>query len=209
MRIKKSSFIWLLLVFLEVSPVLRAQTDSTPSREYAIKAAFLYNLTKFVDWPDNKVADSNDSLVIGIIGKDSFGSAFEPIQDKRVKNKKLLIKRFERLSQLRSHNEPDQNKLRQSVETWQRCHLLFVCASEKNEFTDILKSVAGHGVLTVGEIENFVDGGGIINFIPNKEKAVFEANLIAVKEARLRISSEVLRLAKRVIKEEPVDSNNK
>ncbi len=61
-----------------------------PSREYQIKAAFIYNFINFVDWPKEKMAESNEPVIIGIVGKDPFGDAFAPVKDKEVKGKKFL-----------------------------------------------------------------------------------------------------------------------
>jgi len=193
-----------MIISALVAPAAVGADDTgVQDREYHIKAAFLYNLTKFVDWPENKVSDPNEPITIGIVGKDLFAYAFDSMANRSVKGKKLLIKRFQGPSQLRSQSESDSDVLLRNIDSWRKCHLLFISSSEKNDFQEILKSVAGYGVLTVGEMENFIDAGGIVNLVPNQETTVFEVNLVAARREHLRIGSGALRLARRIIKEEP------
>ena len=82
-----------------------------------------------------------------------------------------------------------------------KCPVLFFHASEGNDFYDIIELVGDNGTLTVGEAKSFVDKGGIIGFVIEKKKIRFEVNLPAAKRANLKISSKLLRLAKKVIEE--------
>jgi hypothetical protein len=173
--------------------------ESSVSREYQIKAAFLYNFLKTVEWPEEVISDGNEPMVIGIIGKDHFGEAFDPIKGKSVKGRKVIVKRFEGLSQVDESSDDAEDESK----ALRKCHLLFVCSSEQKTFGEIIKSVKGHSVLTVSEVDNFLEAGGIINFIPSAEKGEFEINLAVAKRVRLKISSKLLRIAKRVIEEKP------
>ena len=93
MRIRAYNVIVLALALFMAAIALRAvAADSTSSQEYQVKAAFLYNFIKFVDWPEEKTADSNEPITIGIIGNDPFGNAFEPIKDKKVKERTRCYK---------------------------------------------------------------------------------------------------------------------
>lgn len=167
-----------------------AQAESNLSQEYKVKAAFLYNFIKFVDWPKEKIADSN-SISIGIIGENPFGKAFEPLKDKRLKEKKVIIKPFG------SFEETKQNA--DEIDTLRECHVLFVCRSEAEHFNEIIKSVKDHSVLTVGDTKDFLESGGIVNFLMEDEKVCFEIHNAAAKKAKLDIRSKLLRLAKRTI----------
>ncbi|MCJ7777900.1 MAG: YfiR family protein, partial [Sedimentisphaerales bacterium] len=82
MKIRAYNLMVLALAFFATPIALKANDDSTVNREYQVKAAFLYNFIQFVDWPEEKSADSNKPITIGIIGKDPFENAFEPIKDK-------------------------------------------------------------------------------------------------------------------------------
>jgi hypothetical protein len=181
------------LIILALALIVSADTaraESGDSQEYKVKAAFLYNFIKFVDWPKEKVADSN-SITVGIIGKSLFGKAFEPLKGKQAKDKKVIIKKFKGIEESRQSIE--------QIEALRKCHVLFVCRSEEKHLNEIIKSVKGHNVLTVGDMEDFLESGGIINFLMENEKVCFEIDNAAAKRAKLDIRSKLLRLAKRTI----------
>jgi hypothetical protein len=194
-KMKIRAYILIVLV-----PALLAGTqvraDSTSSREYQVKAAFLYNFIMFVDWPQGKITDSNEPLVISIIGKDPFEGAFEPIKDKLVNGREVVIKRFEGLEELKK----SETKLNRAVEDIRKGHLLFICRSEEKVVRQIVNLVKDSNVLTVGDMPKFLEtGGGIINFVMEEEKVRFEINAVTASQAGLQIRSQLLRLAKRVI----------
>lgn len=203
MRIKVHIFVVLALALLVVAIVPEALADSARSQEYQIKAAFLYNFIKFVEWPKEKFADSNEPITIGIIGKDPFGKAFEPLKNKKAKGRKIVVKRFKGFEELKEIHGKDKAGLQREIKTIRKCHVLFICCSEKESQRDIINSVKAYSVLTVGESEVFFKSGGIINFQLEEKKVRFEINDMAAKRAKLKISSKLLRLAKRVVKERP------
>lgn len=195
MKIRTCIFAVVILL-LSIGPQVRA--DSTSSREYQVKAAFLYNFIMFVDWPPEKMPDAGTPIIIGIIGKDPFGDAFEPIKDKQVKDRKVIVKRFKGLEELKKAGEAELN---QTIEIIRKCHLLFVCSSEKNSLREIFDLVKDYNVLTVGDTGSFLDGGGIINFVTEEGKVRFEINDVVANQAKLEIRSQLLRLATRVIED--------
>ena len=188
---KIRSYIFLLTLFslvFEAAPPVCA--NSEVSKEYQIKAAFLYNFIRFVDWPKEKLTDEK-AITIGIVGKNPFGKAFEPLKDKKARDKKVLVKQFPNVEVSKLSSK--------QIQALRKCHVLFLCRSEAKHFRKIMQSVKGHSVLFVGDAENFLESGGMINFIKENEKVRFEINNKAAKEARLDIRSKLLRLAKRVI----------
>jgi len=205
MRIKIYIFVVLALALFAAPIATQAKDDSAQSREYQIKAAFLYNFIKFVDWPKEKIPDSNEPITIGIIGKNPFDDAFEPIKDKHVKGRGVVIKRFKGFEELKKTGEKDKSGLHPEIDAIRKCHLLFICSSEKQNLPKIISSVKGHSVLTVGETPGFLEAGGIINFLIEQKKIRFEINLTAAKRENLKIRSQLLRLAKRVLEEKPSD----
>jgi len=188
------------LVVIALTIVVAAHTtraESEHSQEYKIKAAFLYNFINFVDWPKEKVVDNNDLITVGIIGTDPFGKAFEPLNNKQAKGKKVLIKRFKGFEEsIKSSNQ---------IEAIRKCHLLFVCRSEKQQLKKIINIVKDHSVLTVGDMNDFLESDGIINFVIEDQKVSFEINNNTAKQAKLNIRSKLLRLAKKVIEEQTSD----
>jgi hypothetical protein len=193
----------ILLAALSVSPTMAA--DSKQNREEQIKAAFLYNFIKFVDWPKEKMADSNEPIIIGIIGKDPFGDAFEPIKDKKIKGRGVVIKRFKSFEEIKKSSEKDKSEFGRKIESLKKCHLLFICSSEKKNLREIIKALKDSPVLTVGETAGFLEAGGTIKFLMEEKKIRFEINVTAAEQAKLKIRSQLLRLAKRVLKEKSSD----
>lgn len=202
MRQRRYIFAVLILVLLAGAIAPRSRAESELSQEYKVKAAFLYNFIKFVDWPNGKAADANQPITIGIIGKDPFGKAFEPVKDKPVKGKKVTIKRLKSITELKKLGEAGKDEIDKQIEAAKKCHLLFICASEKESLEDIIKAVRDRPVLTVADTAEFLKSGGIINFVMEEQKVRFEVNSVVAKRAKLQIRSQLLRLAKKVISQE-------
>lgn len=174
---KKSLVILIFLLSLSTWGQGQNANDATFS-EYEIKAAFLYNFAKFVDWPEEVFADSTKSIRIGVLGKDPFGEILdETIANKIVKGKPLSIKRFS------------------DAESMEYCHILFISSSEREDIRDIIAGLANMSILTVGDMDKFAEQGGIINLFNQDNKVRFNINLDAAERANLRISSRLLKLA--------------
>ena len=174
------------------------QNKTSQELEYKLKAAFLYNFIKFVDWPEEKDAGDKGKIIIGIIGKNDYKDAFEPVKDKKIKNLETVVKYFNSINEL----EKNKSELNKASEDMKKCHLLFVCSSEKNNLEDIINIVKNNNVLMVGETEDFLKAGGIINFLLEDNKVRFEINLVAARQSKLTIRSQLLRLATKVINNE-------
>lgn len=167
--------LWSLAVtfVLFLPSTLRAQ--GAAQREYEIKAAYLYNFIKYVDWPSY-----GDTITIGVLGSNPFGNALAPLNGKIVKGRRLTIRQVD------------------SLRDAQRCQIIFVSSSERSRLQEIFDNLKPARVLTVGEMQGFADGGGIINFVEENNKVRFEINAEAARQAGLNISSELLKLAKLV-----------
>ncbi len=163
------------VAYISFQAPYQASAQSLSSREYEIKAAYLYNFIKYVDWPSY-----GDTITIGVLGSDPFGPALAPLNGKTVKGRRLVIKHLD------------------SVRDAQQCQIIFVSSSEKQRLQEIFESLRSARVLTVGETQGFADGGGIINFIEENNKVRFEINAEAARRTGLNISSELLKLARLV-----------
>jgi hypothetical protein len=206
MKIKIYSLVVLFLTLSVTSVAANANEDSMSSQEHQIKAAFLYNFVMFTDWPQSKVAEPN-TITIGLLGEHPFGDAFDPIKNKTVKNKRLIIKN---LGMFRKSFPPsDAGKLESAnyIKELRKCHVLFICDSERANFKAIIDAVKGYSVLTVGETADFLDFNGIITFIPGTEKPVFEVNQKVCEQEGMKISSKVPRLARKVITDKDPDAD--
>jgi len=207
MRSKICIFVVLVLILLAM-PTTQV-VEAAENKEYQIKAAFLYNFIKFVDWPKEKMSDVNEPIVVGIIGKDPFGNAIDIITGEHVKDKKLVVRWFNSFEDSKKSDEKNKPGVHREIEAIRKCHLLFFCSSEKNDIEEIMKPLKGSHVLTVGDMNGFLESGGVINFIIENKKVRFEINIPAAKRAGLEIRAQLLRLAKRVIKEDTLEDNKK
>ena len=174
-----------------------AENQSGQYKEYEVKAAFILNFLKFVDWPEARMAHDGNQITIGIIGEDPFGSAADIFKDKTVEGRTVVVKRFDGIRQLKAMAEKDKNE---KLEALGNCHLLFICPSEQKPVREIIDVVGKHNVLTVGDTDGFIESGGNINFFIEDNKIRFDINLAAAEKAGLKIRAQLLRLAKNVIK---------
>jgi hypothetical protein len=182
------------------------KSASIQANENDVKAAFIYNFIKFTEWPDGKVAEPN-TITIGLLGEHQFGNAFDPIKNKTVKDKRLNIKNLGRFRKSFTPDDAGKLEFANYIEQLRKCHVLFICDSEHENYKTILDAVKGYGVLTIGETEDFLDIRGIITFIPGTEKPVFEVNQKVCEQEGLKISSKVLRLARKVITDKNPDAD--
>jgi len=189
----------LMIVLSETAAVAE---DGVPTdKEYQIKAAFLYNFVKFVDWPEEKMGDGDKPITIGIIGKDPFGKIFEALKDKKIKGKNVVISRFKSFEELKKTGNQNPSEFETQISNIRKCHVLFICSSEEESIKEIINLTEKSSVLTVSETANFLENGGIINFLVEEKKVRFEVNLDASDKAKLKISSQLLQLAKRVLRQ--------
>ena len=167
----------LLAVAMLVSTRAHAEEAPQGPSEYQVKAAFLYNFLKFVDWPATP-AEQMGPIELCVLGKDPFGGALERVVDgKTVNGRPLTIRRIGDIAAARS------------------CHVLFVSASEAGRVREITKAVHTWSVLTVSEIDRFSERGGIVTFLMEGQRVRFRINPKAAASAGLKISSKLLQLA--------------
>jgi YfiR/HmsC-like len=159
-----------------------AQAGDGDSSEYLIKAGFIYNFAKFVEWPSATFAQPDSPIVIGVLGIDPFGNVLDRIvEDKKIGPRGFVVKRY---------------KWGRDLKDLKDCKILFVSASEKAHIDEILQSVKGLPILTVGETPGFAERGGVIRFTLEDNRVRFEVNVEAAHQADLNISSRLLTLAK-------------
>lgn len=145
------------------------------AKEYNLKAAFIYNFTKYIEW--NEPADENE-FIIGIIGESSINDPLaEIVKTETVDNKKITIRRFTKPSEITS------------------CHILFISHNCSIPLEDILAKITSKGTLIISEKNGYAEQGTAINFVIVKQKLKFEANVKALNAAGLTASSQLLKLA--------------
>ena len=167
-------------VFSGMAPLARGQ--SPESTEYEVKAAFLYNFAKFVEWPPGAFHGSDDVMTFCVFGEDPVVGALDRVvSGKTINNRPLRVMLPKQISELHS------------------CHILFLAASEKKHLPQLFAGLRGAPVLTVSDAEHFIQAGGMIGFLIDDNKVRFEINVRAAGESRLNASSKLLALAKAVI----------
>jgi hypothetical protein len=168
----------LMAFVLCASPRAQAQEQAG---EYEVKAAFLYNFGKFVQWPAGAFKGQYDPIVLGIVGQDPFEGALDAIaQDKVIQGRRMVVKRFKTAKEITA------------------CHILFVSKSEAANLGPIVEATRKLSVLTVSDIPGFSDNGGAIGLFLEGRKVRFDVNLDVIEHAGLKMSSQVLRIAKGV-----------
>jgi len=170
-RLISSIFLIIALISTHHS---RAESKASP--EYLVKAAFIYNFAKFVEWPSTVFENASRPLTLCISGDDPFGEALESIKGKTIRERELSIKH------------------RVSIEDLGQCHIIFVDKSENNQSL-ILNKIKNMHILSISDTEGFVHRGGIISLIKIENKIRFEINIDAAQRAKLTISSKLLNLA--------------
>lgn len=172
---RRRAALLLLLAWAALGNVLsRAQARS----EYEVKAAFLYNFAKFVDWPPAAFPREDSVLRICVLGQNPFGPEFAAfIEGKVAQGRKLQFSQVQEPQQARS------------------CQILYVASSQKSQTPQILRALEGARVLTVGDWSEFARSGGIINFVLENNRVRFEINVDAADRAGVKLSSKLLGVA--------------
>jgi hypothetical protein len=166
---------------LTLTASVPAAADDTPvSIEYQVKAAFLLNFTRFVEWPDGAIEDTAPFAVCTLVR-----NPFDRVLEETLRGESWNGHAFE----LRTANDAAEAA---------RCHLLFVPRAEAARFVGLVDRLAGTAVLTIGESPEFLDRAGIVNFVLEKNRVRFDIDAAAADRAGLRVSSRLLRLAQTV-----------
>lgn len=187
MNLRAIRVILCLLLFLAVGGPCSRAGDSQPT-EYQVKAAFVFNFAKFVEWPSADFPSADTPIRIGVVCES--GSVFETdlkstTANKTINGRRLVVNRVTTPQEMKG------------------CHILFVCRSEKSEkqekrrLEELFQSLRGGSVLTIGESDAFIPAGGIINFVTEDRKIRFEIKDAAARQAGLKISSKLLTLARK------------
>ena len=171
----------LLLCGVLLALGMRTAAAQPRAGEYQVKAAFLFNFTLFTDWPQAAFADPAAPLAICILGEDPFGSFLdETVRGERVAGRDLVVRRY------------------RDVDETGGCQVVFVSRSESRRLQQVLASVAGRSILTVSDITDFAQRGGMICLAEEAQHLRLRINLDAAQAVGLTISAKVLRIAELV-----------
>jgi len=183
-RIRRAFFFNLIISWLFLTASPKALCQNEEGAEYAVKLAFLFNFTKFVEWPTDSYRAPDAPLVICIVGHDPFRQDLEAeLQTRKVGDHPVEVRTLRPNGKLNV------------------CHIVFVPVTEKDQAGRILRGLEGSRTLTVGETDGFAVLGGIINLTVEDNKVHFEVNRLAADRAGLKIGSRLLSIAK-IVKEQ-------
>lgn len=165
----------LLALLLAAAPASPAQG----TREYDLKAVFLFRFASFVEWPESAFRAPDDPLVIGVLGQDPFGASLDDVlRSETARNRPIVVRRF---AQARDVSD---------------CQILFISRSEGPRLGQVLHALHGRPILLVSDIDRFAGEGGMIAFNTAESRVQLTINMAAVRAAGLTVSSKLLRLAR-------------
>ncbi|HUO56777.1 MAG TPA: YfiR family protein [bacterium] len=180
----KRQILTFVSAFFLAFPWVETRLQGQEVSEYQVKAAYLFNFTKFVDWPQTTLTPEKKTFIIGVLGEDPFGGTLEQaVAGKVAKGLPIEIRRID------DFDPDDSAKLTD-------CQILFIAYSQKSRLSQILKALRKAPVLTVSEIENFSLAGGVILFDQVGKRIKLVVNPGAARRASLGISARLLQVAK-------------
>jgi hypothetical protein len=168
----------ILLIWLaSLGPWAKAVAQP-PLPEQQAKAAFVFNFARYVEWPERAFGSREAPVVICVLGRDVFGSALTAVENRQVQGRPIRV------------------RVGITAEAARSCHVVFVADSEQRRLAQTLRSFAGEPILTVSDIEGFIDVGGSIGIVQGEQRLEFEVNRDALDQAQLKASSNLLKLAR-------------
>lgn len=180
-RVRSSQAGLILAIILGFS--VPGASSGPPIEEYQLKAAFLFNIAKFVEWPADKFHGAKDPIVLCVLGANPFGDTLEQAAHGiSIEDRKFVVRSISDQKQTGS------------------CHILFISSSERKRLRAVLAEIASSGILTVGDIEGFAAEGGVVNLKLEGDKVRIGINVEAAEHEKIRISSKLLSLAQIVKK---------
>jgi len=148
------------------------------TKEQAVKAGFVYNVTKYVIWPNRVGNDEQFNLCV--YGDAKLGGGLKSLQGKLVANKPLVLRRWVK------------------SESFESCHMVFISQGSTKEMSTLMQQVNGLPVLTISDSPDFIDNGGMVGLIRDGTRVGLEVNLKTVRASGLNMSAQLLKLAKTV-----------
>lgn len=162
-----------------------AQTSAQTVEESRVKAAYLYNFAKFVEWPPGAFRHPDDPAVICVVGDERTSDVLEPA-----------------VSGKKANGRPVEARRPHSPAEFKSCHVLFIGFSDKERIAQLLQGLERSSVLTVGQSDQFIRLGGMINLALNHATIELEIDPEASNAVGLKISSRLL-VVSRLVKAQP------
>lgn len=168
----------LCIILLLVSQAAVICAQSRPAAAFQVKAAYLYNFTRFVEWEPDAYAAPDAPFIIGVLGNKLVGDYLQEIvRGEKVGNRPIIVQQYRSISEVRN------------------CRILFMSAAEASRARESLPEMTGKGILTVSDGESFLKWGGMIRFFNQENKIKIQINSSAARSGQLQISSKLLSVA--------------
>lgn len=161
-----------LLTFCTLSRA-EVQTDL----EYQLKAALIYKLSKFVNWPEHALREETDSMVICIYGEDPFGKALDKVAERRIHGRPITVRRA-----IEATEAP-------------ACHIIYLNPDSRRDSLQLLENLKLHPILTISDSPFFANNGGMIEITRKDRTLAFSINAGVARRAGLKLASPLLELA--------------
>jgi hypothetical protein len=168
----------LLVAAASLAPGARSQASLS---EWELKAALVYNFARFVEWPEQALPAREAPMVMCLIGRDRFGPAFVALGERQIQGHPIRVR-----SGI-------------AIEDSAGCHVVFIGELPQRQLVPTLRALSAQPVLTVSDVEGFIDNGGAIGIVPGEQRLQFEVNRTALDAAQLKASSQLLKLARAVL----------
>lgn len=149
--------------------------------EQSIKAGFVFNFAKFAQWPETREAGAAQ-LLICTPGSQALDGQLALLQGRQVRNRVIELR---------------QNA---SADDWRNCDVLFLSGGDAHRMASIIRSIGDAPVLTVGDLPEFVQNGGMIGLHIDDKRVRFDINLAAAQRAGVKLNSQMLKLADEVLR---------
>jgi hypothetical protein len=174
---------WKLLLILGLSTAPFMAIDNSVaadvSKELQVKCSYLHNFTKFVEWPVGSFAAENSALIIGVCGSDTLRGELEAqVKERSLGKRHFQITRIEKPEDIAG------------------VHLVYIADAPDSLCSQLIAAATSSAALTIGETEEFVRSGGVIRFVLEEGKVRFEINQGSAEAARLKLSPQLLKLAR-------------
>jgi hypothetical protein len=175
-----------------ISPRLAtAQVD--PSRAAKVKAAYVLNFIKFTEWPADVFKDQGSPIDVCFLGESETEAVLKTmVRDAVVGGREIHVRRVVHAGDA----EHRRGTSRREDDRFRGCHVLYLDQSMEAQVASILEQIKGQDVLTISDMPDFVEHGGMLGLALRGDRIQFDANLKAIQRTRIKISSKVLKLAK-------------
>ena len=185
-----------LALLLALTSSARAQDDADPERIARVKAAYVLNFIRFTEWPSHAFVSGNSSVVVGFLGEGDVDDIFEQaVGDRLLNGRSVVVRRINAPPPTGQGGlEADERHALESQ--LEGLHLLYLDASARRIMEPVLEMMGGRDTLTVSDASGFATAGGMLELVLHRSRIVFNANLGEIRETEIKVSSQVLRLAR-------------